>query len=156
MDGQVITFENLTELRSLQEEMKQHDRLATLGRFSAGLAHEIRNPLAAMSGCLELLAQDPELQSRGENARMLSIIQRESNRLSSLVKDFLNYARPKPPHLDMVRLGELVERTVETVRTGMEPSVKFQVTVTEDIPAFVDPHHMEQVIWNLVRNSRSA
>ena len=87
---------------------------------------------------------------------MLSIIQRESNRLSSLVKDFLNYARPKPPHLDMVRLGELVERTVETVRTGMEPSVKFQVTVTEDIPAFVDPHHMEQVIWNLVRNSLEA
>ncbi|MBL92835.1 MAG: hypothetical protein CMH56_13605 [Myxococcales bacterium] len=156
MTGKVITFENLTELRSLQEEMKHHDRLATLGRFSAGLAHEIRNPLAAMSGCLELLAQDPTLQERGENARMIQIIQRESNRLSSLVKDFLNYARPKPPHLDLVRLGELVERTVETIRTGLEPSAKIQITVTEDIPAFVDPHHMEQVIWNLIRNALEA
>ena len=88
MKGKVVTFENLTELRLLQEEMKHHDRLATLGRFSAGLAHEIRNPLAAMSGCIELLTQDTTIKKDTENFRMIQIIQRESDRLSNLVKDF--------------------------------------------------------------------
>ena len=91
------------ESEKVQREIRQKERLF------ATISHEIRNPLAAMSGCLELLAQDPAMGERGENARMIQIIQRESNRLSSLVKDFLNYARPKPPHLDLVRLGELVE-----------------------------------------------
>jgi two-component system, NtrC family, sensor histidine kinase PilS len=156
MKGKVVTFENLTELRLLQEEMKHHDRLATLGRFSAGLAHEIRNPLAAMSGCIELLSQDDQLKQNIENFRMIQIIQRESDRLSNLVKDFLNYARPKPPDLDMVRLGTLVESTVDAIRMGMETQVSFDLQITEDIPAFVDRHHMEQVIWNLIRNAVEA
>ena len=156
MKGKVVTFENLTELRLLQEEMKHHDRLATLGRFSAGLAHEIRNPLAAMSGCIELLTQDTTIKKDTENFRMIQIIQRESDRLSNLVKDFLNYARPKPPDLDMVRLGTLVESTVDAIRMGLETRVSFDLQITEDIPAFIDRHHIEQVIWNLIRNAIEA
>ncbi|HEY1098751.1 MAG TPA: histidine kinase dimerization/phospho-acceptor domain-containing protein, partial [Myxococcota bacterium] len=107
--GHVVIFQDLTELRRLQDDVARAERLAELGRLAAGLAHEVRNPLAAMIGCLQLLTLDA---TTGDNARLLGIVQREAERLSGLVQAFLTYARPSEPHLSRVDLRTLLDETV--------------------------------------------
>jgi two-component system sensor histidine kinase PilS (NtrC family) len=155
--GQVVVFQDLTELRRLQRDVARADRLATVGRFAAGLAHEIRNPLAAMIGCLELLSNDllEGGDQQSESARMLDIVHREAQRLSSLVSEFLTYARPRPPEREPLRLDELVDEVSETARAGVE-DVAIEIVHDASVEAEVDPDQIRQVVWNLVINALSA
>jgi two-component system sensor histidine kinase PilS (NtrC family) len=156
--GRVIVFQDLTELRQLQRDISRADRLATLGRFSAGLAHEIRNPLAAMIGCLELLQADlnsPPQERATESGRMLQIVHREAERLSNLVSAFLTYARPRPPQLEATPLGKLITETLDAVGQS-EREVEFSHELTDDDNARCDPEQIKQVIWNLVGNAVQA
>ncbi|MBM4281328.1 MAG: PAS domain-containing sensor histidine kinase [Deltaproteobacteria bacterium] len=149
--GRVIVFQDLTELRRLQQEVTRAEQLAALGRVSAGLAHEVRNPLAAMIGSLHLLRSD-DSRIDSDNRRMLDIVWREAERLSRLVQDFLRYARPAPPHPTAVKLSALVDETAAAVRLGLK-AAKVRTDAAIDVVARCDPDQLRQVLWNLVANA---
>jgi two-component system sensor histidine kinase PilS (NtrC family) len=148
----LVVFQDLTDLRRAEQELQRADRLAELGALSAQLAHEIRNPLAAMRGSAQLLSEgtDPETQ------RLIGILTRESDRLDELVRDFLVFARPPPPVLRRCDLDELVRQTVDLVSADPLAS-GIEVTVVEGgLMAEVDRDQIRQLLLNLLRNALAA
>jgi two-component system sensor histidine kinase PilS (NtrC family) len=150
--ARLIVFQDLTQLRRAEEELRRADRLAELGALSAELAHEIRNPLAAMRGSAELLAEGGDAETR----RLLGILHRESDRLGALVDDFLAFARPPVPLRRRCALDELVRQTVELLAS--DPlAVGVQVEVEPaGLEADVDPDQIRQVLLNILRNALAA
>jgi two-component system sensor histidine kinase PilS (NtrC family) len=151
-EGRVLVFQDLTELRRLQKDVERAERLAELGRMSAGLAHEVRNPLAAMIGCLQLLPRQVGSTLAEEDVRMLAIVQREAERLSALVQQFLTYARPAPPERQQVALKRLLQDVVDAVRFGLARDITLS---GDELTLAVDPAQLRQVLWNLVHNAAS-
>ncbi|MBF5044735.1 PAS domain-containing protein [Aggregicoccus sp. 17bor-14] len=150
----LIVFQDLTDLRRMEAALRRADALASLGTLSAQLAHEIRNPLAAMRGSAQMLAQD--LAEQPAQARLLSIVLREADRLSRLVEEFLRFARPPRPARQVVNLASLVEETLEMLRAdplATDVVLGGQVAAVE---AEVDPDQMRQVLLNLLRNALQA
>ncbi len=155
--GLVITFQDLTDVRALEETSRRQDRMAAVGRLAASIAHEIRNPLAAMRGSIQMLRD--EMDGNSEQTQLMEIILRESDRLNNIVADYLNYARPKPAELKDVELCSLVRETFKLLRNSSEISAGH--SLEEDLPdrpAIVsgDPEQLRQVCWNIARNSLKA
>jgi two-component system sensor histidine kinase PilS (NtrC family) len=155
--GMVITFQDLTQIRALEETSKRQDRLAAIGRMAASIAHEIRNPLAAMRGSIQMLRA--EMEGESAQTELMEIILRESDRLNRIITDFLTYARPRSIVQAKVNLGELLSQTFTLLRHS--PELKESQTILDDIPAtplFVDAdaEQMRQVFWNLARNALQA
>lgn len=152
--GTAIIFQDLTQLRAMEERVARSERLADLGRLAAGLAHELRNPLASMMGAQELLAQTPGLD--GEARRLIEIALRESTRLSQLVTSFLEFARPTPPRHTACDLAALAGETLEAFRNDPAAS---RIELTQELrPARTqaDPDQVRQVLWNLLLNAAQA
>ncbi len=153
--GNVIVFQDLTEFRRMEEAMRRADRLAVVGGLAAGLAHEIRNPLAAMCGSIELLSLSPALGD--QERRLMQVVRGEGERLEALAKDFLAFAKPASPQLAAVEAGPLVEETAEVF--GREAALK-GVSVAVDVDAAVwlsvDANQIRSVLWNLLGNARDA
>jgi two-component system sensor histidine kinase PilS (NtrC family) len=148
----LIVFQDLTQLRRAEEELRRADRLAELGALSAELAHEIKNPLAAMRGSAELLAEGGD----NETQRLLSILRRESDRLGALLDDFLAFARPPAPVRKHVGLDELVRQTVELLSSDpLADGVRLEVEPA-GLEADVDPDQIRQVLLNILRNALAA
>jgi len=155
--GIIIIFKDLTEIIRLKEEMERTDKLAALGRLSAGLAHEIRNPLASMSGSVQLLRD--ETKQRGENVELMEIIVTECDRLNKILSDFLMFARPRNPNLRQCDISALISETIMLIKNQMSddhiPEIIFQSDpAVIEIP--VDLDMLKQVIWNLVQNGIQA
>lgn len=153
--GVIINFKDLTALKRMEEALKRSDRLATLGELSARMAHEIRNPLAAMGGAVQLLAEHGSVVD--SNQRLLTIIMREADRLNGLISDFLAYARPASPRRGRLELAELVE----DVRILVESDQRFaEMTIVNSVPAHLtvtaDPNQLRQVLINLLHNAAEA
>jgi two-component system sensor histidine kinase PilS (NtrC family) len=152
LGARLIVFQDLTQLRRAEDELRRADRLAELGALSAELAHEIRNPLAAMRGSAELLAEGGDSETR----RLLSILRRESDRLGSLVDDFLAFARPPAPVRRNCALDDLVRQTVELlVSDPLAVGVQLEVE-SAGLEADVDPDQIRQVLLNILRNALAA
>lgn len=152
--SRLIVFQDLTALRRAEDELRRADRLAALGTMAAQLAHEIRNPLAAMRGSAQLLAQD--VQGDPGVSRLTTILLRESDRLSRLVEEFLRFARPPKPVLRPVGLELLVRETMEMVQTDpLSHGVELELDL-RPVTATVDPDQLRQVLLNLVRNAFEA
>jgi len=151
--GTVITFQDLTRIRALEETSRRQDRLAAIGRMAASIAHEIRNPLAAMRGSIQMLRADMEGES--SQTELMEIILRESDRLNRIISDFLNYARPRSIIQSKVDVGELLRRTFTLLRNSAEIDAR-QIIIEEvpDGPVLVDAdaEQLQQVFWNLARN----
>ncbi len=150
----LIVFQDLTALRRAEDELRRADRLAALGTLAAQLAHEIRNPLAAMRGSAQMLAQD----SAGEpgTARLTTILLRESDRLSRLVEEFLRFARPPPPQRRRVALEGLIRETVEMLQADpLSRGVELELDL-RPVELAVDPDQIRQVLLNLLRNAFEA
>ena len=152
--GTVITFQDLTRIRALEETSRRQDRLAAIGRMAASIAHEIRNPLAAMRGSIQMLRADMEGQS--SQTELMEIILRESDRLNRIISDFLNYARPRSIIQSKVDVGELLRRTFTLLRNSAELN-EHQI-IGEDVPdepvlVGADAEQLQQVFWNLARNA---
>jgi two-component system, NtrC family, sensor histidine kinase PilS len=152
--SRLIVFQDLTALRRAEDELRRADRLAALGTLAAQLAHEIRNPLAAMRGSAQMLAQD---QAEDPSAsRLTAILLRESDRLSRLVEDFLRFARPPKPVSRTVGLELLVRETMEMLHTDpLGRGVELELDL-KPVSAMVDPDQLRQVLLNLVRNAFEA
>ena len=152
--GTVITFQDLTRIRALEETSRRQDRLAAIGRMAASIAHEIRNPLAAMRGSIQMLRADMDGQS--SQTELMEIILRESDRLNRIISDFLNYARPRSIIQSQVDVGALLRRTFTLLRNSAEID-KRQSIIDEvpDSPVLVDAdsEQLQQVFWNLARNA---
>jgi two-component system sensor histidine kinase PilS (NtrC family) len=152
-DGLLIVFQDLTELRRIERELDSIDHLATLGRLSAQLAHEIRNPLAAMRGSAQMLVGD----AGGESGdRLAKLILRESDRLAVLVEGYLKLARPPPPQLVPTRVDQVVRETLELLRADPAFAGVQVVESLEPIEAVCDGGQLKQVLINLLRNAAVA
>jgi two-component system sensor histidine kinase PilS (NtrC family) len=152
--GTAAIFQDLTRLRTMEEAMQRSARLADLGRVAAGLAHELRNPLAAMSGSVELLRG--RASAGGDDQRLLDIVLREAGRLDALVSAFLDYARPPPVRRRHTELGALLAETLEVF--AHDPAATGAILSPSLVPAWVhcDPDQIRQVVWNLLRNAAQA
>ncbi len=153
--GRVINFQDLTELRRLEQHAQRAERLATVGQLAAGVAHEIRNPLASISGSIELLRQSP--QTSEDDRTLMAIVHREIQRLNILIGDLLDYANPRPKQSVDFDLGSLVEETLRVAR-GEQALGEIELACEVDQPLSInaDPAKLRQVVWNLVRNAADA
>ncbi|MGH9970734.1 MAG: two-component system sensor histidine kinase NtrB [Pyrinomonadaceae bacterium] len=156
--GMVISFQDLTHIRALEETSRRQDQLAALGRMAASIAHEIRNPLAAMRGSIQMLRHEME-GGEASQAELMEIILRESDRLNRIITDFLNYARPRSVSHSRVDVGELLHQTFTLLRYS--PEVNDQQRVEEEVSdgcllADADAEQLQQVFWNLARNALQA
>jgi len=155
--GMVITFQDLTQVRSLEETSRRQDRLAAIGRMAASIAHEIRNPLAAMRGSIQMLRS--EVESDSSQAELMEIILRESDRLNQIITDFLSYARPRSLVQARVDVGDLLHQTFALMRHSPEIGANQIIEAEgpdERIFANADEGQLKQVFWNLARNALQA
>ncbi len=153
--GRVINFQDLTELRRLETHMRRSERLATVGELAAGVAHEIRNPLASISGSIELLRSTP--QASEDDRALMNIVHREIQRLNVLIGDLLDYANPRPSQPVDFDLAVMVKETLQVAR-GDQAFSEVELTCEVDSPLSLhaDPAKLRQVLWNLLRNAADA
>jgi two-component system sensor histidine kinase PilS (NtrC family) len=152
-NGDLYLFQDLTELRELRLAAERAERLAALGRLSAALAHEIRNPLGSISGSVQLVRDVPELGS--EDRRLLGIVLSEVDRLNGLVTTMLQVGRPRTPERRSVDLVVLTQDLVDVARRDLrhrDADVRFTHTQAS-VCAWIDPDQMRQVVWNLLSNA---
>ena len=153
--GLIGVCQDLSAIKQMEERMRQADRLATVGRLSANMAHEIRNPLASISGAVEALAK--ELPPDNRRNRLVEIVLRESARLNGLVSDFLEYARPAPMAPFAVDMAQLLDEVLILIEhRSLPPDLKIIREYGLTLTAHVDPQHMRQAIWNLCLNAVQA
>jgi two-component system, NtrC family, sensor histidine kinase PilS len=155
--GMVITFQDLTQIRTLEETNRRQDRLAAIGRMAASIAHEIRNPLAAMRGSIQMLRS--EMKNDGSQTELMEIILRESDRLNTIITDFLSYARPRSLIQSKVDVGDLLHQTFALMRHS--PEINENQSIEEQLPEKplvldADSGQLKQVFWNLARNALQA
>jgi len=155
--GRIVNFQDLSELRRMEREVVRNERLAAIGRLAAGVAHEIRNPLAAISGSVELLAQGVPAEDR-TSKELMGIVLTEVTRLDGLIAELLDFARPREPQPERVdlaaSLGELARVLSHDRATLGERAL--ELSAPEPVFADVDPAQLRQVVWNLVRNAAQA
>lgn len=153
--GTLVTFQDLTQLKQAEEQLKRADRLAAIGRLSAGLAHEIRNPLAAISGSAQLLKENRQLNE--EDQGLLSVMVKEADRLNVLLTDFLAFARPQKPHQADLDMSAMLKEMIQMLRCDERfRRIEIDLNVPKTFWVSVDRHQMWQALWNLAINAADA
>ena len=155
--GFLFSFQDVTDVRRLERDARLQQRLAAVGEMAAGIAHEIRNPLASMSGSIQVLRR--ELSLSDEQAQLMDIVLRESERLNDTIKSFLAYARPQRFALARLDIRKVVQDAALLLRNSSE--VRGHHTIAVDVPADpvwceADENQIRQVIWNLATNGLRA
>jgi two-component system sensor histidine kinase PilS (NtrC family) len=159
--GAICSFQDLTDIKRMEEQVRQADRLAAIGRLAAGLAHEIRNPIGSIRGSVEVLGVS--LDPKGDDRRLMDIVLRESDRLDAIIRDFLQFSRP--PHLVRVPtdLGSMFDEILlmlghhGSLQGADAPRVQMRREAAETtVKADVDPSQMRQALWNLCLNAVEA
>ncbi len=155
--GYILIFQDLTRWRRLQEEMRVKDRMAAVGELAAGLAHEIGNPLAAISGSVQMLSAN--LPGESSQRRLLEILLKESQRLDRTIKGFLRFAKPRELSASEFDIGRLLTENFELLKNSGEVSERHRLSLDlEPTSAFLiaDADQVSQIFWNLARNALRA
>jgi two-component system sensor histidine kinase PilS (NtrC family) len=155
--GYVFNFQDLTDFRRLEQEVATKDRMAALGRLSAAIAHEIRQPLTAMAGAVGELARMAPLEE--DEKQLVSIVNRESERLNRIITEFLNYSREKTYEFQDADVRTLLDETLMLVEKKPEVSSKYKIVRSfngHELRARVDSNKIKQVFWNLCDNALRA
>jgi two-component system, NtrC family, sensor histidine kinase PilS len=155
--GFLMVFQDLTQIKRLEQEVRTKEKLAAVGEMTAQLAHEIRNPLGSISGSAQVLLSEPNISK--EQERLLAIITRESKRLSETLNRFLFQARSSATPMDPVDIGPLLGEAVTLLRHGPEVGPDHAVELEIDQGPHVclaDADQIAQVFWNLARNGLEA
>jgi two-component system sensor histidine kinase PilS (NtrC family) len=152
--GTAVIFQDLTALRAMEETVQRSKRLADLGEVAAGLAHELRNPLASISGCVELLRGASGLSD--EDQRMLGIVLRETGRLDQLLTRFLAFSRPTPPRPRPTDLAVLAGETLDVFAADPAAAGLALERSLAPSPVSCDGDQLRQVLWNLLSNAAHA
>ncbi|HKW89529.1 MAG TPA: ATP-binding protein [Candidatus Acidoferrales bacterium] len=157
ISGYVFNFQDLTELKRLEHEVAMKDRLAAIGRLSAAIAHEIRQPLTAMAGALKELVRMAPLEE--DDKRLVHIVSRESERLNQIISDFLDYSRDKNYSFRETDIAALIDDALTLIEKNSGSRGKYRVDRQFDvahITASVDRDRIKQVFWNLCNNALRA
>ncbi|HXV69336.1 MAG TPA: ATP-binding protein [Nitrospira sp.] len=155
--GLVGVFKDLTQIRDLEEEMRRKEWLASLGEMSAGMAHEIRNPLGALAGAMQMLRKD--LHADDTSQRLMDIAVREATRLDTIITEFLQYARPPALNLAEFDLNKVLAETMHLVQHEARTRTNIKIVTAPApgaLPGQVDQDQMKQVFWNLATNAFDA
>ena len=155
--GLVAIFQDLTERKQVEEQLRRADRLAALGQLAANIAHEIRNPLAAISGSVEVLSEDQVIAA--PSRELLDIVLREAHRLKLITGQFLDFAKPRPLLFRPCALRPLVDETLHLLAKSSERHPETTWDVTEeppDLSVLADSDQLRQVVWNLCLNAIQA
>ncbi len=154
--GSILGFQDITNIREMEDYVKRIDRFAALGRLATGIAHEVRNPLASISGSVQVLSKN--LKTRDEDKRLMDIIVRESKNLSLLISDFTQFAKPVKQKKERVNLLKTVEEVVTLFKNSPEiASLKdIRINIKEDLYINICQRNFNQVLWNLFINSAQS
>ena len=154
--GSILGFQDITHIKEMQDYVKRIDRFAALGRLATGIAHEVRNPLASISGSVQVLSKN--LETSAEDKRLMDIIVRESNNLSLLITDFTQFAKPVKQEKERVDLLKTVEEVVELFKNSPEfVGLKdIRINIKEDLCINICKRHFNQILWNLFINSAQS
>lgn len=155
-NGYVYTLQDLSQIKKMEAQVQQAEKMATIGEMAAGIAHELRNPLAAISGAVQLL--DRESQEDSINKRLFDIILRESDRLDATIHEFLLFSKPVAPKKEWFSLRALAREAVETLSQDPEwdPTLILDLEIAPDLECWGDPQLVRQVLLNLIANSANA
>jgi two-component system sensor histidine kinase PilS (NtrC family) len=158
--GLIVTLQDVTEMRDLEETVRRSDRLAAVGRMAAGLAHEIRNPLGSMSSALQFLQERSERPK--DEAKLMDVVLRESERMNNIITNFLAFARPTASSLatkrGIIDLSPALTDCVSLIKHSPEATDRHEFSIYTADGLFVqgDETELKQVWWNLARNSIEA
>lgn len=151
--GSILIFQDITQIKEMAEQIKRADRMVSIGKMAAGIAHEVRNPLASLMGSIQVLKEEMKLS--GSNLNLMNIILRESERLNRLVTDFLLFAHPPKTEFGPIMLNELVNETLEMLRNS--PQFNGHISISKefshDARVLGDANQLRQVFWNLLLNA---
>ena len=155
--GYLFTFQDVTNIKKLERDSAMQQRLAAVGEMAAGIAHEIRNPLASMSGSIQILRQDLPLTS--EQAQLMDIVLRESERLNTTIRSFLDYARPQRFEVKRFDVRRALSDTALLLRNSADLHERHAIAV--DLPETAlwydaDEGQIKQIVWNLATNGLRA
>lgn len=154
--GHILIFEDVTRVRQMEEQMKRADRLATLGKLAPVIAHEIRNPLASISGSIQLLSHTLELDH--DDRRLMEIVHRETEALNQWITDFLMYARPRRGERVPVDVRSMLSDSLIVLKHDKKSeTIEVELTASEDeCWVLADPTYLKQVVWNILNNAVQA
>lgn len=155
--GFLMTFQDLTDIKRLERDAHIQQRLAAVGEMAAGIAHEIRNPLASMAGSIQVLRHELPLST--DQAQLMDIVLRESERLNATIRSFLDYARPQRFAIGRVDIRRALHDTALLLRNSadLHPQHRIELDLpTHEVIVEADEHQMKQVVWNLATNGLKA
>jgi two-component system, NtrC family, sensor histidine kinase PilS len=154
--GKILSFKDISKIKAMEEHLRQTDRLALMGKMAAGIAHEIRNPLASISGSIQVLMDDLKEEKTGE--RLLKIMAREVTRLDALVNSFLTFARPVQEYAARTDISELIQGTVELIKKNREvPStITWVLDIAPNLIVDISLGELSQMLWNILINAVQA
>jgi two-component system sensor histidine kinase PilS (NtrC family) len=155
--GYIYTFQDVTDVKRFEQNARLQQRLAAVGEMAAGIAHEIRNPLASMSGSMQMLKE--ELPLSADQAQLMEIVLKESERLNETIKSFLAYARPQRFSLQRLDLSAIVQETAMLLRNSTEVDDSHNIEVVpadRQVMIDADESQIRQIIWNLATNGLRA
>ncbi|MDP8224113.1 MAG: ATP-binding protein [Candidatus Lernaella stagnicola] len=153
--GRVITLQDMTTVRRLERVAKQADRQAAVAKLAAGIAHEIRNPLASMSGSIQLLSTELKLEPVHEH--LMKIVLRETDRLNELINDFLTYARPAKRRDTVGDLSQIIEEQLRVLANDPAcHNIEIETNLAPKMICQFDPDQIRQLLWNLFKNALQA
>ena len=155
--GYLYTFQDVTDVKRLERDAQLQNRLAAVGEMAAGIAHEIRNPLASMSGSMQILRQ--ELKLSEDQEQLMDIVLRESERLNDTIRSFLAYARPQRVLVQELNLYRVLLETATLLRNSHEVGESHTIEVhpgPADVIVQGDENQLRQIVWNLATNGLRA
>jgi len=154
--GHILVFQDMTSIKKIEQKMKEVEGLALIGELAAGIAHEIRNPMASISGSIQMIKG--RLTGDDIDSRLMEIVLREIKRLNELVNDFLLFARPKKAKLKSFNLTDLILESLELFQNSQHWSPKIQVSpeISPGLTLVSDPELVKQILWNLFVNALEA
>ncbi len=151
--GSILIFQDITRIKEMEEQIRRADRMVSIGQMAAGIAHEIRNPLASLTGSIQVLKEETPL--RDSNSDLMNIILRESERLNRLVTDFLLFAQPPRSEFSPIILNRLVDETLQMLKNS--PQFNGHISLSKmffhEVRVLGDSNQLKQVLWNLFLNA---
>lgn len=155
--GYILVFEDLTEVKEMQNKVLRTEQLAAVGRFSAGLAHEIRNPLTSLSGSIQVLSRGLKLEDSYK--KLMEIVMKETDRLNSILSDFLNYSQPKKNNNTIIDLTQLIQDVITLLKNKEDLSTRKNIVfnrTSDHLTLNGDEEQIKKVVWNLCINALEA
>lgn len=152
-DCQIITLQDLSEIKKMEDQVRQAEKMAALGEMAAGIAHEFRNPLAAISGSAQMLNREFEDNSFHHN--LMKIIVRECSRLDTIISDFLQFSKPAVPEKEWLSLNNLMEECIQLIKQTpvWRESHHISLRIPEKIGCWGDSQQLKRVLINLIHNA---